>query len=97
MCINIESGGEGVEIVFTSDSWSLKLVGDILMNMCPPGSFLNKFWRWVSEMRNIEKTVWGLYKWFFLLPRYNTSVKHPNREYTHRIRMEIQSMEWLDL
>ena len=65
VCINIESGGEGVEIGFTSNSWSLKSVGHFLMNRCLPGSFLNKFWRWVSEMRNIEGKVWALYRWVF--------------------------------
>ena len=97
MCINIERGGEGVEIGLTYNSWCLKSVGDILMNRCLPGSFLNKFWRWVSEMRNIQRKVWGLYKWFFLLPRYNTSVKHPNGEYIQRIRMKIPSLEWPNL
>ena len=97
MCINIERGGEGVEIGLTYNSWCLKSVGDILMNRCLPASFLNKFWRWVSEMRNIQRKVWGLYKWFFLLPRYNTSVKHPNGEYIQRIRMKIPSLEWPNL
>ena len=52
VCINIESGVEGVEIGFTSNSWSLKSVGQFLINwwefsqqVLALGVWKAKYWR----------------------------------------------------
>ena len=62
---NIESGGEGLQTNYSSNLSCLQWVGVFRIKECLPGSFVNKFWRWVSEMRNVRKWVWKPSKYIF--------------------------------